>query len=97
MKKSYFRSVLDKFEKSGFRLWEVLVADEVSCFDTLNTLKDEDYDIICNYIYKWAMNSEATPNELARVIDGILRDKEYTIKDFDDDSEELQETIENRL
>lgn len=97
MKKSYFREVLDKFERSGLKIWEVLVADEVGCFETLSMLDNESYDIICNYIYNWTMNSEATPNELAHIINGILRDKEFTIKDFEDDNDDLEKTINHRL
>lgn len=98
MKKSYFRDVLDKFERSGLKIWEVLVTKEVSCMSCLSDLDDESYDVICNYIYEWTMKNEyVMPNDLAIIVDGILRDKEFTIKDFEDDSDELEAYIEEEL
>ena len=88
---------LEKFEKfrkeNKILLWELLVADEVSCIfsigdETVITedsveLSREDAEIVCNYVYDWVMDTEATPNEMCYNIKSALIDKDITIKQLE--------------
>lgn len=99
---------LEKFEKfreeNNIMLWELLVADEVSCVfsiedktviteDGVESISREDAEIICNYIYDWVMDTEATPNEMCYNIKRALRDGDITIKQL----ENFEEAARNVL
>lgn len=102
---------LEKFEK--FReenklngLWELLVADEVSCIfpiadetviteDDVESVSRKDAETICNYIYDWVMNTEATPSEMCYNIKHALRDGRITIEQLDNFDSEARDVINN--
>ena len=98
---------LEKFEKfrkeNKILLWELLVADEVSCTfsigdETVITedsveLSREDAEIVCNYVYDWVMDTEATPNEMCYNIKSALIDKDITIKQLENFEEAARDVL----
>ena len=98
---------LEKFEKfrkeNKILLWELLVADEVSCIfsigdETVITedsveLSREDAEIVCNYVYDWVMDTEATPNEMCYNIKSALIDKDITIKQLENFEEAARDVL----
>lgn len=104
---------LEKFEKfreeNKVGLWELLVADEVSCVfpiddidnktviteDGIVSISREDAEIICNYIYDWVMDTEATPNEMCYNIRHALRDGDITIEQLDNFDEAARDVLNN--
>ena len=98
---------LEKFEKfreeNKIMLWELLVADEVSCIfsigDETDITEDEvelsrkDAEIVCNYVYDWVMDTEATPNEMCYNIKSALIDKDITIKQLENFEEAARDVL----
>lgn len=94
---------LAKFKKAGFKVWEILCADEVNSIFTItektdvtkNELSAEDAETIIAFVYDWVMNTEATANELCYIIKDALSDGELTVSDFNDDYDKCRDYINN--
>lgn len=100
---------LEKFEKfrkeNKILLWELLVADEVSCIfsigdETVITedsveLSREDAEIVCNYVYDWVMDTEATSNDMCYNIKRALIDGDITIKQLENFEEAARDVLNN--
>lgn len=86
-----FDEFLEKHNIGG--ITELLVADEVSSIFPIadetvireydvESVSKKDAETICEYIYDWVMNTEATAAEVARIMRGCLADGKFTIDDI---------------
>ena len=86
-----FREKLEKFKKSNLNLFELIVADEVDNYLFQNEegegviLSNNEFEIICKFVYNWYIDSNATPQEICDVLDMLFRDGDYTIQDLVND------------
>ena len=93
----YYKNQLNKFEETHMNLWEILVADEVTCIFDEDELTDEEFEIICYFVYDWIMNSEMSANELVHLIRRCLRDGEFTIQEMDEDPGKITDILNDHI
>ena len=71
---STFMNDLRKAEANGISPWKLMVAAEVKnqFEDSDQGFTDEDLEAICEYVYDWVMDTEATPAEVVEALDTLL-------------------------
>ena len=82
-----YRKQLDKFNESGLYLYKVITANEVECLFDANEipLSEHEFEVVCDFVYNWIMNSEATAKEVVDVIIREIFDGSITFEDLEND------------
>jgi len=65
----------------NFYAYKAVVAADVDAY--MAELSEEEFVVVCNYVYDWVLHSDITVAEAARTISRGLHDKEITMADFD--------------
>lgn len=94
-----FKERLNQFEKSEFcdDLYKIVVAKEVECQFADLTLTEDDFEIICDFVYDWLLGSEANASEICRWVYCGLKNSEFTIKDMQTDVDRVSCICENYM
>lgn len=82
----YYKENLKKFEATGFCIWSILTAKEVECaaehFGV--NLTDEQFDSVTDFVYDWVISEASVmPSEITELFFTALKNKEFTLKEFD--------------
>lgn len=82
-----FKERLNQFEKSEFAddLYKIVVAKEVECQFADLPLTDDDFEVVCDFIYDWLLSSDANEAEICRWVHCGLKIGEFTVKDMQED------------
>lgn len=83
-----YMSDLRKVEAQGLNVYRLVVANEVDYFFSDFNFSEEQLDGICDFVYDWIADTEASAEEVSRELKDLLEEKEITIDqiiDWDDD------------
>ena len=94
---SYYKNILEQFNKLNINLYRVLVADELDCLqDNLKReISDSEFDTICSYACCYCMNSQATPNEIVNAIIKALNENEIRFGKYDLEPCDINKNIDD--
>jgi len=86
-------------ENKEFYVYKLVVVSEVEYFRDLNnlTFTDDEFTRVCQFVYDWIQNTEATAAEVARIVCDGLCDESITITDMDDYSNGYSSVAEDWL
>lgn len=91
-----FKQILDKARDNYIPAWRLMVATEVDEFfeDKKYKLTEEEFELVCDFVYEWIIGCEATPAEvLERLYKVITEDDYYKFSNIDHYWSELVEEI----
>jgi hypothetical protein len=93
-----FKQVLAKAAENNITAWRLMVADEVDCYlDGRDFSVDDDtFEAICEFVYDWCINTEATPYEVVSNLVETIKDHEqfeFTAESINANWQELTEII----
>lgn len=87
-----FMSNLKKVREMGISVWRLAVANEVDYFFS-SKYEEEQLEGICEFVYDWVMNTEASPKEVCEGLDNLLADEEITIEQIMECDEAVTEAL----
>lgn len=90
----YYRTQLEKFNATGLKIWEIITATEVDSYAYFN---DDDFEIVCDFVYDWILATEMSATELTNIIINCLKAKEFTIKDIENNKEKVRDIINDKI
>ena len=94
-----FKQILETSKEHNIEAWRLLVATEVEYFFDEKDFKltDDEFEIVCNFVYEWIIGCEAKPYEvLERLYNVVTEDDYYKFSNIDYYWNDLVEEI-NRL
>lgn len=92
----YYRNVFETFKKTNLKLGEVCIAGELDSHEEC-TWSDEDFEIVCDYLYGYYLSSEISAQELVDKFIIAYQNSEFELSDIDTDPEKVDNAIYNLL
>ena len=91
-----YMSDLKKVRADGISVWRLAVANEVDYW--FSSEYDEDQlEGICEYVYDWVMNTEASPKEVCEGLSNCLVNEEITIEEIINGDSNVEEKLNKQF
>lgn len=79
-----YRKLIERLEEQDISIYRALCAYEVEALLEEYIGEDDDqlFDVVCDFVYDWYINSDASANDVVRWISEAIENGELLIKDF---------------
>lgn len=92
----YFRNIVNQFKKTNLKLGEVAIAGELDSHAEVQ-FTDEEFEIVCNYLYDYYISSEIGAAELVDKFLTAYQLNSFELSDLDTDTDKVDNAIYNLL
>ena len=89
-----YMSDLKKVRAEGISVWKLAVANEVDYWFS-SEYDEEQLEGICEYVYDWVMNTEASPKEVCEGLQTCLEAGEITLREILANDDKVRDKINN--